>query len=134
MYSNEGNYNKAIACLKHELDTAENKRQKHNTLWHLGQMYACKNDYDTAILFMKKATHLMTYFIDKQFYWYYRGTIAFLKRDKEKLQKYYRKLWPYRDGYYRKNALMLKKLYDDFEKPYAEIFQVQRLNQIPHGI
>lgn len=134
MHSNAGSYNKAIKCLNRDLEKAENKHQKHSILWHLGQMYACNNEYDTAIVFMQKSTHYMVYFIDRQFYWYYRGTMAFLKRDKKKLHKYYMKLWPYRNGYYRKNAVMLKSLHDDFEKPYREIFQKQRLNQVLPGI
>lgn len=123
MHSNSGNYKKAIECLNQELQKAEHRHQKHSILWHLGQMYACENEYDTAIIFLKRSTNLWTCLVDRQFYWYYRGTIAFLKRDKKKLYKYYLKLWPYKNGYYRKNALMLKRLYDNFEKPYSENFR-----------
>lgn len=118
----EGRYSDAIECLRNDLNAVENSKQKHAIYWHIGQMYAFKNDYDSAVTFIKKSTSFLSYLFDSQFYWYYRGTMAFLKRDKKKLHKYYLKLWPYKNGYYRKNALMLKKLFDDFGKPYSEIY------------
>ena len=118
----EGKYSEAITCLKKEFKVVSNRRQKHDVYWHIGQMHAFNNNYDSALVYIRKSTSWLTFLVDRQFYWYYRGTIAFLKRDREKLKRYHLKLWSNKNGYYRKNALMLKAMYDYFEKSYEEIY------------
>ena len=64
-------------------------------------MYACNNDYENAIKYIKKSSSIFNRMFDEGWRWYYKGTIAFLDRDKDKLYHYYSKLNNSNTGYYR---------------------------------
>lgn len=113
----------AIAVL---LDSIQNRKQKENNwnYWHLGQLYACINEYAIAIEYLKKSTSCVDKIVDREWRLYCNGTIAFLKRDKRKLKIYYDKLWNKHSSYYYFNACMVKLLYENFEKPYREVYEM----------
>ena len=106
------------------LDSMQGKKQKDKKMdyWHLGQMYACDNDYATAIIYLKKSTNMGGRLMDREWRLYYKGTLAFLKKDKMKLKTCHTRLWGKHSSYYEKNACALKGLYENFDKPYREAY------------
>ena len=114
--SNEGKYLEAASELLYFV-LSDSTRNAHADYWHIGQMYAMANDYEKAIFYMDKSAIGVK---DEQWNWYYQGTIAFLKRDKQQLQKYARLLSKEHSVYYKANADVLKKLLANFEKGYGE--------------
>lgn len=120
--SEHGKFKEAISEL---FDTLQHQKHvnKHSVYWHIGQLYAFDNDYEKAIHYLKKSTNIFSRTFDREWRLYFNGTIAFLQKDKEKLQKCYDKLWNKHSAYNEKNALVLKGLYDNFDKTYWEVLQ-----------
>jgi tetratricopeptide (TPR) repeat protein len=121
LLSQEGKYDEAIIELQNQIKLG-NKDSKHKDYWHLGQLYAFKNDYATAIIYLKKSTNSFDLLFDKYWRYYYKGTIAFLQRKKKKLQKYHKKMQQAKSEYYKGNATTLESLYLNYEKPYLEAY------------
>ncbi|PLW95056.1 MAG: hypothetical protein C0592_00930 [Marinilabiliales bacterium] len=121
LLSQEGKFDEAIIELNRHIDSTGNK-SKHQNYWHLGQLYAFNNDYDTAVQYMKKSTSIFDLMFDKYWRLYYKGTIAFLQRDKEKLQKYYLKLLQHNSAYYERNTKTLESLYLNFDEQYFDAY------------
>jgi hypothetical protein len=119
LLSEEGKYKDAIKVILDSLN-ANKTRNKSADYWHIGQLYAFDNDYKTAIVYIKKSSGFFNRLFDREWRFYYKGTIAFLKRDKKKLKTYNTKLWEKHSEYYHKNACTLNNLYENFEKPYKE--------------
>lgn len=57
---------------------------------------------------------------DEQFYWYHLGTLSFFERDKERLKIYLDKLENNYSEYYANNFMVLKSLYEKFDKDYRD--------------
>ncbi|GLU44742.1 hypothetical protein [Allomuricauda sp. NBRC 101325] len=114
--SDDGKYLEAASELLFLL-LSDSSRNAHADYWHIGQMYAMANDYEKAIFYMDKAAVDIS---DEQWIWYYKGTIAFLKRDKPKLQKYADLLGKEHSKYYKVNADALEKLLVNFDKGYGK--------------
>lgn len=122
--SSEGKYTDAIKILLDSLHTDKN-RNKSADYWHIGQLYAYANDYKTAIIYIKKSSGFFDRLLDREWRLYYKGTIAFLKRDKKKLKTCNAKLWKKHSEYYYKNACTLCNLYENFDKPYKEASEIK---------
>jgi tetratricopeptide (TPR) repeat protein len=125
LLSQEGKYDEAIIELQKQIKLAD-KKSKHKDYWHLGQLYAFKNDYATAIIYLKKSTNSFDLLFDKYWRYYYKGTIAFLQRKKNKLQKYHKKMQKAKAEYYKGNAATLESLYLNYEKPYLEAYSAYK--------
>jgi hypothetical protein len=121
--ADSGSYNDAITILLDSIPTSKQK-DKHRNYWHLGQLYACNNEYAIAIEYLKKSTGFFDKIIDREYRLYYNGTIAFLKKDKQKQKICNDKLWNKHSDYYYSNACRLKALYDNFEKPYKVAYDM----------
>lgn len=119
--SQDGKYEEAIAELRKQMNFEDNK-SKHKDYWHLGQLYAFNNDYDSAICYFKKSANMFDLLFDKFWRYYYKGTIAFLQRDKTKLNKYNCKMQKKKSAYYEGSANTLKSLFENFEKEYFEAY------------
>jgi tetratricopeptide (TPR) repeat protein len=119
--SQEGKYDEAIIELQNYILFGD-KESKHKYYWHLGQLYAFKNDYATAVIYLKKSTKIFDLLFDKYWRYYYKGTIAFLQRKENKLHKYYLKMQKENSEYYKGNTSTLKSLYINFEKPYLDAY------------
>ncbi len=121
--ADSGRYNDAITIL---LDSIKKSKQKdkHGNYWHVGQLYACMNEYTIAIDYIRKSTSFFDKIIDREYRLYYNGTIAFLKKDKRKLKIYSEKLWNKHSDYYYSNACRLKVLFENFEKPYRVAYDM----------
>jgi len=103
LLSQEGKYEEAIIELQKQIVLGD-KKSKHKDYWHLGQLYAFENDYATAVVYIKKSTNTIDLLVDKYWKYYYKGTIAFLQRKKNKLHKYYKKMQKEKSEYYEGNA------------------------------
>lgn len=114
--ADSGRYNEAIKIL---LDSADICKNSKSIYWHIGQLYACNNDYDLAIKYMKKSSSFFDKLFDKEWRLYFNGTLAFLNRDKKKLNFYYQKLWKKHSEYYYSNAFLLKTLNENFDLNYC---------------
>ncbi len=121
--ADSGKYNDAINILLDSLNTNKHKNN-HGTYWHVGQLYACNNEYAFALKYIKKSTSFFDKLFDREWRLYYKGTIAFLKKDKEKLKIYNYKLWNKHSDYYYFNACKLNALYDNFDKPYLVAYNI----------
>jgi tetratricopeptide (TPR) repeat protein len=121
LLSQEGKHEEAIVELQKQIDLGD-KKSKNRDYWHLGQLYAYNNDYETAIVCLKKSTNFIGLLFDKYWRYYYKGTLAFLERDKNKLQKYYKKIQKGNSAYYEGNVNTLKSLYNQFDKTYLEAY------------
>jgi tetratricopeptide (TPR) repeat protein len=100
---------------------SDTTRNKHADFWHIGQMYAMANQYDKAKFYMTKAVVGDTT-NDKQWMWYFYGTIAFLDRDRDSLEKYTKLLNDNHTQYYSANSKTLNRLLANFEKTYRDCF------------
>ncbi len=121
--SDKGKYKEAIKVIFDSLQ-ANKKRNKSADYWHIGQLYAFDNDYKTAIVYIKKSSGCFSKIFDREWRLYYKGTIAFLKRNKKKLKKYNTKLLKKHSEYYYKNAFTLTNLYENFDKTYKEVSEI----------
>ncbi|HOY30574.1 MAG TPA: hypothetical protein PKW80_01725 [Bacteroidales bacterium] len=121
--ADSGRYHEAINILMDSIRKSKQKNKK-STYWHVGQLYACNNEYAVAIKYLKKSTSLIDKIFDREWRLYYNGTIAFLKKDKKKLKNYNEKLWKKHSDYYYFNACKLKAFYENFEKPYRWVYDM----------
>lgn len=124
VFSDEGKYKEAIKIILDSIN-ANKSINKSADYWHIGQLYAFDNEYKTAIVYMKKSSGYFIRLFDREWRLYYKGTIAFLERNKKKLKKYNTKLWKKHSGYYYKNACTLNNLYENFDKTYKEASEIK---------
>jgi len=83
--ADEGKYQEAIDELFIELEK-DSIKNKHSIHWHIAQMYAFDNDYQNAIKYFRKSIKFYIWIFDREYYLYYKGTIAFVKRNKKRLE------------------------------------------------
>jgi hypothetical protein len=121
--ADKGKYHEAINILLDSIQTGKPKN-KNGAYWHVGQLYAFNNEYDCALKYMKESTGFFNRLFDREWRLYYKGTIAFLKRDKKKLGICNDKLWNKHSGYYSFNAHKLKALYENFDKSYKVAYEI----------
>jgi len=107
--ADSGRYNEAIEVLLDSIQKDNHKADRRN-YWHVGQLYAFNNEYAEAIEYMKKSTGFFDKIFDREWRLYYNGTIAFLSRNKHKLNDCNEKLWNRHTQYYYVNACRLKSL------------------------
>ncbi|MBS1741815.1 MAG: hypothetical protein JST81_02165 [Bacteroidetes bacterium] len=98
------------------------KVNKQSLYWHAGQMFACANDYTRAKHYCKKTYTVFTKWFGgkegKAWYFYAKGTVAFLRGDKLLLQHIIKK-WD-RSLPKDKNYEALIKLYTKISLPYRD--------------
>jgi len=114
----DGQYLEVISYLLYKVQS-DSTRNKHADYLHVARNYGYLNNYEKAIFYWKKS-YDMTDKIDSEFSLYYLGTLAFFERDKKTLEKCYKELEKYHSEYYKNNYLILKSLYENFEKGYHE--------------
>jgi len=78
--ADSGRYHEAINILMDSIQKGKQKNKK-SSYWHVGQLYACNNEYELAIEYLKKSTSFIDQIFDREWRLYYKGTIAFLQRD-----------------------------------------------------
>lgn len=90
-------------------------KMSRNLHWHLGQIHAFNENYKKAIAEMKQS------YAGGPKYWecYVTGSIAFLERDKPKLEEALRVLWE-QDN--QMNVEILEKFVKYFDQSYAEAY------------
>ena len=121
--ANEEKYQEAIKELFIELKN-DSLKNKHSIYWHIGQMYAMDNDYKNAIKYFKKSTPFYVWIFDREYYLYYKGTIAFVKRNKKRLGYCQKKLKKKNTYYYRRNLETINSLVENFDKSYKEAYNL----------
>ncbi|HOH84699.1 MAG TPA: hypothetical protein PLI16_08825, partial [Bacteroidales bacterium] len=52
--ADSGRYHEAINILMDSIQTSKQKNKK-SAYWHVGQLYACNNEYEVAIEYLKKS-------------------------------------------------------------------------------
>lgn len=100
-----------------QTDSATNR---HSDYWHIAQMYGCLNDYKKAVFYLNQSMIGLTEEGDEQFWWYYKGTLAFFMRDKNTLEYFASKLEKSHTQYYKANSEMLSRLTKNFHLNYCE--------------
>lgn len=85
-----GKYHEAAELMVLYLHS-RNASNKHALYWHTGQMYAMAHEYELATKYFKKTyAKVYLWFGDsdaKTWYYYARGTVAFIKEDRKVLDK-----------------------------------------------
>lgn len=122
LLAKEGKYHKAIDTLHYFLEKTDSLNE-HAENWHLGQYYASINDYDSAIKYFRKSSNCFHRLVDREWRLYFKGTVAFLKRNDKKLKRISERLWRIHSAYYEGNAIVIKQLYDNFDKNYMEAYE-----------
>lgn len=94
---------------------------KHSLKWHAGQLFAEAGDYKKAKSYFNKTNSIFVKWFahddDKSWYYYVKGNIAFLDRNKTALKKIL-EIWS--NKFARdKNYYALTRLYDNWDKPYG---------------
>lgn len=118
----EKQYAEAAALLQDYVLNSPNAVRKNPLYWHTGQMYAAAGDADRAVRYMKKTYNVFyKWFGDAQWYYFAKANVAFVQRDKKKLERIISK-WENclpQDGNY--NDLL--KLLKNWDKPYIEAYE-----------
>ena len=117
--AHNGQEKKAIEYMINYLNANKSNLEKYQIggiLWHIGQLYAFINDYDNAIKYM--SNNNVQDSIETN---YQMGTIAFLKKDYNKLKKYYNILLK-NDPTGGSGRDILKRFIDGFNKPYNQVY------------
>ena len=96
--------------------------------WHLGQMLAMADQYKEAKVHFKKTYNVLYSWFGgsdgKAWYYYAKGTVAFLDRDKEKFIRLLAK-WP-SDSLHEKNYNRMQELLFYWELTYREACETVR--------
>lgn len=118
----EGEYEKAAMTLEYAAISKKFQApNKHALWWHAGQMWAMMGKYDDAKMDMKNTYNVFYKLFDsedaKTWYYYAKGTIAFLDGDKAQLEKIMNK-W---ERKYDKdnNYVCLQQLMDNWGQDYV---------------
>lgn len=115
----ENHFLEAASYLLHKVQS-DSTRNSHADYWHIGRLYGYLNDYEKAIFYMTKSTEGINLAEDEQWWWYFKGTIAFLNRDKKELFQYMNKLQSNHTKYHESNSNTHNSLYKQFDKGYLE--------------
>jgi len=112
--SSEGRHNEAAELIVEYISHSPNSVNKHSLKWHAGQMYAAAGNNKKAITYYKKTYNIFyKWFGDAGWYYYAKGNVFYLKKDKAKLKKIiskWEKKKPERDINYKALVEMLEKL------------------------
>jgi len=116
-------YEKGANLIVSYLKNNKTHTNKHSLYWHAGQLFAKAQKDQQAIRYFRKTYNFLYRWFGgedgKTWYFYAKGTVAFIKRDKEKLHKMieiWNKNLP-KDGNYD----TLIQLYENWDKKYLEI-------------
>jgi len=115
----DGEYLKMASYLLFKVQS-DSTRNAHADYLHIARAYGYLNDYEKAIFYLNKSMLGRTGEKDQQFWWYYKGTLAFFERDKKALKKYLENLEANHTSYYENNYKTLKSLYENFDKGYLK--------------
>lgn len=113
-------YLEASEMIKEYLQKSKNISNRHSLHWHLGQMLAIAGHTREAKHYFKKTYNIFYRWLGgpdgRAWYYYAKGTVAFLDREKSKLIRIINK-WP-EENRMEKNYLMLQSLLEGWEQPY----------------
>ena len=118
----EKRYAESAALLVEYIEHSPHTANKHSLNWHAGQMYAAAGDVDKALRYFRKTFSIFhKWFGDREWYYFAKANVAFVKRDKAKLERIiskWEKALP-KDGIY----IGLLKLWENWDKSYNEAFE-----------
>ena len=127
--ADEGRYNEGGQLILSYLDISQKITNPHALKWHAGQMFALAGNNRQAIKWFEKTYSIFYKWFGgqdgKAWYYYAKGTVAFLKRDKATLQKiigHWDKQLP-KDINYTSLTTLLEK----WDKTYREATDSKRL-------
>ena len=93
--SSERHYVEAATLIVSYISDNRKVANKHSLHWHAGQMYALSGDYRLGKKYFKKTYSLLYRWIGDEdartWYYYAKGTVAFLDGDKDELEGIIRK-------------------------------------------
>ncbi|MCS6979295.1 MAG: hypothetical protein NZM15_04240 [Flavobacteriales bacterium] len=121
--SQKGSYDSAANLIVQYLSCTKKANNTHSLNWHAGQMFAFANSNSNAIHYFKKTYNIFTKWFGgedgKSWYFYAKGSVAFLQGRKHRLKKIitkWNKKLP-KDLNYKS----LEKLYSEFGNSYKAI-------------
>lgn len=84
----EGKHAQAAQLIVAYINNSPNAVNKHSLKWHAGQMYAAAGNSKQAIRYYKKTYSIFyKWFGEAEWYYYAKGNVAYLKKDKRKLER-----------------------------------------------
>jgi tetratricopeptide (TPR) repeat protein len=120
--SAEGKHHEAAELIVNYIEHSPNVENKHSLNWHAGQAFAMAGDNKQAVKYFKKTYSLFYKWLGgedgKAWYYFAKGTTAFIKRDKPKLESiiaHWKKKLPLDNNYKE-----LTRLLENWEKGYEE--------------
>lgn len=120
--ANTKEYEKAGNMIVSYLKKNKKRTNSQSLQWHAGQMFAKAQNDKQAIFYFKKTYNFLYRLFGgdegKAWYFYAKGTVAFIKRDKERLQKMIQK-WD-KNLPKDRNYDALVQLYENWDKKYLE--------------
>jgi hypothetical protein len=121
----ERRYAEGAALIENYIQNSPNAINKHPLNWHAGQMFASAGNNGKAIKHMKKTYNILYRWLGgeegKQWYYYAKGTIAFIKKDKKTMERMIY-LWHKNKLPDDVNLKELKKLLSNWGKTYNEAY------------
>ena len=86
--SAEGKYTEAAELIADYIKNSPNAVNKHALKWHAGQMYAAAGNNKQAIRDHKKTYNIFYKWVSEDAWYYYaKGNVAYLQKDKKKLKR-----------------------------------------------
>lgn len=128
LMSANDSYTEAADLIKTYLRNHQHIENRHSLHWHLAQMLAMADQYKEAKANFKKTYNVFYTWVGgtdgKAWYYYAKGTVAFLDRDKEKFIRLLSK-WP-SDSLSEKNYDRMQDLLLHWELTYREACEIVR--------
>lgn len=110
--SAEGKHTEAAELIVNYIDNSPNAVNKHSLKWHAGQMYAAAGSNKQAIRYYRKTYNIFyKWFGDDAWYYYAKGNVAYVKKDKRKLKRIIAK-WDKNKLEKEKNYVALTEMYN----------------------
>ncbi|MGQ2983279.1 hypothetical protein [Flavobacterium sp.] len=122
--SAEGKHHESAELIVNYIKNSQNAENKQSLNWHAGQMYAMAGEGRQAVKYIKKTYDSFYKWLGgedgKGWYYFAKGTVAFIERDKEKLERiitYWKKELPLDNNYEE-----LVTLYNNWDKEYKDAY------------
>ena len=124
--SDEKHYAEAAELMAYYIKNSPNAQRKHPLNWHAAQLYASAGNNREATRYIKKTYNLLYRWFGgedgRQWYYYAKGTTAFLKGNKRQLERMIR-LWD-KHGYEQEdNYRILTKLLAGWGQTYEQVYK-----------
>jgi len=123
-----GQHEQAGQLIAAYIDHSPNVENKHSLHWHAGQMFASAQNTKQACRYFKKTYSVFYKWFGgddgKAWYFYAKGTVAFVQRNRELLERIIQH-WQSHNLEQDRNYRSLVQMLEHWDKPYMEAATVK---------